>query len=146
MRRFPARQLFRLALKVENQPIDRSVVMENVGSRAMEAYADNEMYIDNSFAGLSTEALYRLLGVAWIAQLHPIGGDCHYLGSSLETGKREFAILAPLLRKDLSRPYRHGIIDCVANTIHRSHTWAMPADVVAALAVRTRMNSLQQSH
>jgi hypothetical protein len=145
MQRLPA-QLLRLAVKVEKQPIDRSVVMENLRSRAMETYADNEMYIDNSFAGLSTDALYRLLGVAWIAQLHPIGGDCHYLGSSLEMGKREFEILAPLLRKDLSRPYRDGVIECVTHTIHRSRTWAMPADVVAALAVRMRMNSLRQLH
>ncbi len=88
---------------------------------------------------LSTAALYKLLGEAWIAQLRPQAGENYYLGTSEEMGKREFDAIIPQLRDDLKRPYPHGVVDCVANTIHRSGTWPMPENLVAELAGRLGM-------
>lgn len=87
-------------------------------------------------AGLSADSLYMLLGEAWIAQLRPKSGENYYLGTSLEAGKREFDAIVPQLRWDLNPPHPHGFIDCVGNTVRRCGTWAMPENIVAALADR----------
>lgn len=95
--------------------------------------------VGNPLTELSADALYKLLGEAWITQLRPKPGENYYLGPSLEAGKREFDAIVPELREDLKRPYPHGVVDCVANTINRLATWPMPENVVAELATRLGM-------
>jgi hypothetical protein len=89
-------------------------------------------HVENPLTDLSADALYRLLGDAWIALFRPETGDADYDESTLELGKREFAILID----DLRRPHARGVAGCVVNAIHRSGSWAMPRPVVVELAVR----------
>lgn len=85
---------------------------------------------------LEDAELYRLLGDAWYAQFQPRIGDGYFLAPSAEVGKREYDKLAPLLREELRRSRRYGVVACVTSTIQRADTWRMPASVVAVLAVR----------
>ena len=85
---------------------------------------------------LDETALYKLLGDAWYAQFKPKAGEGHYLGPTSEMGRREFALLVPWLREGSSRPCPFGIVAWVTNSVQRSGTWRMPANLVAALAVK----------
>jgi hypothetical protein len=98
-----------------------------------------DQHHDKPMAEYSTDALFRMLGVAWIDQLKPQGGDVHFLASSLEAGTREFGLLVPALRRSLNNGHVNGIAACVGDTIQQSATWPMPAHIVMALAVRLQI-------
>lgn len=92
--------------------------------------------IDGPLSELHEDALYRLLGDAWFSQLQFKGGESYYLGSAMEMGKWQFDNLAPMVRRDLARPYLYGPHACLAETIRQANTWLMPVAVVTELASR----------
>ena len=85
---------------------------------------------------LTESRLFELLGEAWYAQCTLYPGQAYVLESSATIGKREFGAILPALRSDLKTPHAHGLIACVAGTIRRNGTWAMPAKLVAGLVVK----------
>ncbi len=94
-------------------------------------------WINGPLNEIDDDALYRLLGDAWSAQLQVKAGEQYYLGTAVEMGKREFASVAPLLRHNLAGQQPHGPHACVAAAIKQSGSWSMPVAVVTALALRS---------
>ena len=97
-------------------------------------------WINGPLNEMDDDALYRLLGDAWSAQLQVKAGEQYYLGGAVEMGKREFATVAPLLRRNLAGQQPHGALGahaCVAAALKQSGTWSMPIPVVTALALRS---------
>lgn len=90
----------------------------------------------NPLDQLEEIALYKLLGDAWYAQCRPDKNESYFLASSTEVGKREFGAVLPILRAILAQPHPQGVVACVATTIRQFGQWSMPANVVAALAVK----------
>jgi hypothetical protein len=93
----------------------------------------------NPLGELSADSLYRILGEAWVAQSRVRGDENCCLATVQEMGKQEFDAIVPMLREDLQQPFTHGVVACVATTVHRCGSWRMPEAVVAELAVRLRM-------
>lgn len=92
--------------------------------------------LQNPLDALNEQALYRLIGEAWINQLKARPGEVYQLDSAEQRGKREFEALIPTLRAELERRGQNDLVSAVSRAIQKSRLWRMPASVIAALAIK----------